>query len=236
MYESWVRWKGGEASVDLKCLSEAPSAVAYRVLRWVIAKINEGSLSGRISQPQPTDFFHIERLYRWSLEGQSGQGLSLPQNLEARKEFSHLIIEKRGQTGKGSSSAGSSNYSYTVEVPSTVKIAEIGLAFRFEYIRLEEGQPRYNSRGSILLDAKLAESPLLLRNWQPGDAYRPAGHRSPKKLQDLFQRERVPVRERAGWPVLLAGERIVWARGLSVATGCSPPPESHQAVELHEIR
>ncbi|MBI2820170.1 MAG: tRNA lysidine(34) synthetase TilS [Acidobacteria bacterium] len=235
IYESWVRWEDGKATVDLECLSQAPSAVAYRVLRWVIGRITEGSSSERVGQPRPTDFLHIQRLYRWSLEGQSGQEFSLPQKVEARKEFSHLILERLKEGRKRGFGAAASNYCYPVEVPCTVKVTEIELSFRFEFVTLEEGEARYNEQGSILLDAKLAESPLSLRNWQPGDAYRPAGHRSPKKLQDLFQRRRIPVGERIGWPVLWAGERIVWARGLAVATGCSPSPGSHRAVGIYEI-
>ena len=235
IYELWIRWEGSTASLELECLRQAPAAVAYRVLRWAIGKVAREGREERSSQPRPMDFMHIKQLYDWSIKGQSGQRFSLPQKVEARKEFTHLILEKRQQSRKGSGAATPANYSYPVEVPSTVRVAEIGLAFRFEFIALEEGRARYNERGNILLDAKLAESPLFLRNWQPGDAYRPEGHRSSKKLQDLFQRKRIPVRERTGWPVLCAGERIAWARGLAAASGCSPSAESCRAVAIHEI-
>jgi tRNA(Ile)-lysidine synthase len=155
--------------------------------------------------------------------------------VEARREFSHLILERRKEHEELETSRNSASYCYPVRVPSTVKVAEIGKGFRFEFVALNEGRARYNNPGSILLDAKLAESPLFLRNWQPGDAYRPEGHRSPKKLRDLFQRFRIPVRERMGWPVLCAGEQVIWARRLPPASGCSPSPESSQAVEINEI-
>lgn len=233
--DSWIRWEDGQAKVDLACLQQAPPAVAYRVLRWVLGKVSAGAPMDRTSQPRPTDFLHVAGLYKWSLEGQSGQQFSLPQKVEAWKEFSHLILRKQEKGVPWPAVATSPNYCYTVQVPCTVRVTEIGRAFRFEFIALEEGQARYNDEGSILLDAKLAEFPLSLRNWQRGDAYLPGGHRSPRKLQDLFQRKRIPAHERAGWPVLWAGEQIVWARGMAVAAGWSPSPESHQAVGIHEI-
>jgi tRNA(Ile)-lysidine synthase len=231
IYESWVRWENGAAQVELEALRQAPPAVAYRVLRLAVGRITQEGVRELSSQPRPTDFLHIKQLYDWSLQGQSGQRFSLPRKVEARKEFSHLILEKRRMRTGGSAV----RYSYPVKVPGMVRVAEIALTLRFELIALEERQPRYNERGSVLLDAKLAGSPLLVRNWQPGDAYRPEGHRSPRKLQDLFQRHRIPVRDRAGWPVLCAGDQIVWVRGLAVASGYSPSPDSRQAVEIHEI-
>ncbi len=53
---------------------------------------------------------------------------------------------------------------------------------------------------------------LLLRNWRPGDAYRPAGDRQERKLKALFHTARIPLWERRHWPILSAGRRIIWTR------------------------
>jgi tRNA(Ile)-lysidine synthase len=123
-----------------------------------------------------------------------------------------------------------------VEVPSTVEVPEIRSCFRFELIPFSAGQPRYNEIEAVLLDSKVAHSPLILRNWRAGDAYLPPGHRKPRKLQDLFQRKRIPLRERAGWPVLVAGERLIWVRGWAVGEAFSPASDSRQAIRLCETR
>lgn len=233
--DSWIRWENGKALVDIDRLRDAPPAVAYRVLRWAMGRVAAAGRLDRASQPGTMDFLHVELLLKWALSGQSGKSFSLPQKLEARKEFSHLILERRTENAKLAQGRVSPEYGYTIHVPCTVTVREIGHCYRIEYVTLESGAARYNEMGSILLDAKLGESPLLLRNWRMGDAYQPEGHRSPKKLQDLFQRKRIPLRERAGWPVLLAGGRIVWVRGLAAAKGFSPGPYSKQAIEIHEI-
>jgi tRNA(Ile)-lysidine synthase len=54
--------------------------------------------------------------------------------------------------------------------------------------------------------------PLEVRNWQPGDLYQPAGSAADKKLKALFQDARIPVWERAAWPVLTDAGVIVWSR------------------------
>jgi tRNA(Ile)-lysidine synthetase-like protein len=185
------------------------------------------------------DYLQIQGLLLWSLEGQSGQILTLPKKVEARKEFSHLILVARSVPSGGSSERKSGtpepNYRYEVQVPSMVSVPEAKLALQFEFIPLIAGQARYNEGGTVLLDGKLAGSPLLLRNWQAGDAYQPQGHRNKKKLRDLLQRARIPVRDRAAWPVLTAGEQIIWVRGLVVAEGRSPASDSTQAVGIREI-
>jgi tRNA(Ile)-lysidine synthase len=53
---------------------------------------------------------------------------------------------------------------------------------------------------------------LCVRNWRPGDALQQVGHQSAEKIKALFQMERVLLWERKHWPVVLAGERMVWAR------------------------
>ena len=77
---------------------------------------------------------------------------------------------------------------------------------------------------------------LILRNWHAGDAYKPKGHRSEWKLKELFRRKRIALRERQGWPVILAGDKIVWVRSLGAAEEFSPHPGSKQALLVTERR
>jgi tRNA(Ile)-lysidine synthase len=237
--EAWVEWTGDGAVVNLANLAKAPRAVAYRVLRQTLGRLTRGRGGERYAAEDargtvPGDFLHTEQMLAWALRGQSGQSFPLPNQMEARKEFSHLILRRRVD-GSGPSSASRAVYRYAVEVPCTVEVPQIARSFRLELVDLRGGETRYNELGSVLLDATLAEFPLLLRNWQAGDAYQPGGHRSPKKLQDLFQRKRVPRRERDGWPVLVSGGRIVWVRGLAVAQEFCPAPQSAHAIEVREL-
>jgi tRNA(Ile)-lysidine synthetase-like protein len=67
------------------------------------------------------------------------------------------------------------------------------------------------------LDFDRLRPPLVLRNWRPGDAYRPAGRKQPRKLKELFIRRRIPAGQRPAWPVLTSAGQVVWSLGMPVA-------------------
>lgn len=58
------------------------------------------------------------------------------------------------------------------------------------------------------------DCPLTVRHWQPGDAmtYRPGAR--PRKVKHLLSDAGVTGHQRAGWPVVLAGDQIVWVPGV----------------------
>ena len=78
------------------------------------------------------------------------------------------------------------------------------------------------------LDWRRLSGSLQLRNWKAGDRYQPSGSASEAKITTLFQQARIPVWERAYWPVLTDGESIVWARHFgpgdefAAGPGCDP--------------
>jgi tRNA(Ile)-lysidine synthase len=217
--EAWVRFEGGKAIIDLNHFRQAPAAVNYRVLRWTVQ---------RLGPSMALDLEQVRILHQWALHGQSGKRLTLSHDLEAWKEFEHLILQ-------GNRDRVPSGYEYPIQIPGEVNVKEAGVTFRFELVPMGTGRTRYNEVGGVLLDGKVAGFPLLLRNWRAGDAYQPEGHRNLKKLQDLFQRQRVPLHQRREWPVLVAGLRIVWARRLAPAGEFSVGARSSQAILIREL-
>ena len=70
------------------------------------------------------------------------------------------------------------------------------------------------SPDQIWLDADALEMPLLVRMRQPGDRLRPLGMGGKRiKLSDLMINLKLPQRSRAAWPLVCAGEEIVWVVG-----------------------
>ncbi|HYL81723.1 MAG TPA: tRNA lysidine(34) synthetase TilS [Candidatus Acidoferrum sp.] len=68
-----------------------------------------------------------------------------------------------------------------------------------------------------VMNPEVLAGSLSLRGWRPGDRFRPLGLRGQKKLQDFFVDAKVPRRERARIPLLLAGGRIAWVVGQRIA-------------------
>jgi len=226
--------------VEIALLRQMPPAVARRFLRYALQAVGEGCFGPKPYQragvpprslPGNADFGQIQRLLALAFSGQSGNTLSLPRDLVARKEFSSLILETVDPdvTRFG-------GFCYSVEVPAVVSVPEIGSSFAFELIPLETSQAGYNGREENLLDRRVSNGPLILRNWGPGDAYQQRGHRKPRKLKKLFQRGRISTIERQRWPVVVAGDQIVWVRGWGAAEGFVPGPEYKEALQIREMK
>ena len=78
-------------------------------------------------------------------------------------------------------------------------------------------------------------TPLVLRGWRPGDRYRPAGQSRDHKIQEMFQKARVPSWRRASWPILTSGEKILWSRQFGVADEFVVPREDRTALCIREL-
>jgi len=69
----------------------------------------------------------------------------------------------------------------------------------------------------VTVDGDKLESTLTVRSWQAGDRFTPLGLAGTKSVQDLFTDEKVPRDERAGVPIVISGDDIVWVCGVRVA-------------------
>ncbi len=162
---------------------------------------------------------HVERVIRLSTDGVSGQRAELPGGVLVQRTFNELIFSssrpRAPQTGEETESEPSA-YHYIVSVPrsgmASISIPELGSRFLLKVI--DWSSPERDTRRDDALDADLLPSTLTVRNWQPGDAYRPRGRRQSRKLKEMFLSHRVPSSERVYWPVIEAGGRIIWARGM----------------------
>jgi len=76
------------------------------------------------------------------------------------------------------------------------------------------------------LDGVAAAFPLVLRFRRPGDRFQPAGREAPVKVKELLQRAGIPSWERADWPMVESGGRLVWCRGFGAAAWALPRPDS----------
>ena len=130
-----------------------------------------------------------------------------------------------------------SAYEYIVSLPlrrtATVSIPELGKCFRLKVIDWPVTESD-TSKDANALDADLLRSPLILRNWRPGDAYRPHGRRHERKLKSMFLAGRVPSGERAAWPVLESDGRVIWAHGMPAAEDFRAKENTRAGVVIEE--
>lgn len=87
---------------------------------------------------------------------------------------------------------------------------------------------------SAYMAADLAESPLRVRPVRAGDRFEPLGMPGQTvKLSDLFVNLKIPKRARKKWPLVCAGESIVWVAGLRLAHRWRITEATQQAWKLH---
>jgi tRNA(Ile)-lysidine synthase len=186
---------------------------------------------------------HVAQVIHLATEATSGSRLKLPGNVFVERAFgkltfSHAQAARHSLTAR-EDAAQASTYQYVVSLPNSgatvVSIPELGSRFRLKVIDWTLQASDTKSDGEAL-DAGLLRGSLILRNWRPGDAYRPYGRRQASKLKDMFLADRIPLRDRARWPVLECAGQVVWTRGLAPADDFCAGARTQVGVLIEELQ
>jgi len=199
-----------------KSIVNSCRALTQRLVRRLYAESVKGE--GRLSRN------HVEQVIRFAAYGSSGRKLQLPGGVTVEREFDRLFFRSAGNAFSteplGNTSRPSQSYEYELKLPDigsiTVSVPELGRSFRLKMIDWPSAERDTRRRG-VVLDAERLCAPLVLRNWNPGDAYLPSGRRQTRKLARMFVDGRIGVTERALWPVLTSAGRVAWADRMPVA-------------------
>jgi tRNA(Ile)-lysidine synthase len=88
-------------------------------------------------------------------------------------------------------------------------------------VDVETARPFVHENGDSFaawLDADLTGDRLTVRTRRAGDIFSPLGmNRQTVKLREFYINVKIPRRARVGWPLVCAGEQIVWVPGFRLA-------------------
>ncbi len=203
----------GQPCVELsvRTLKELPRAVARRVIRRAIAQA-KGDL-------RRIEFDHVEAVLE--LE----RTLHLP-GLTVTRSFDWL----RFAPLPAPPPAGPLEIVPPGTYPSPDGQSEICV----EVTQIREAR---NACATLNVEACWFQScsPLVLRGWRPGDHYRPAGQSRDQKVQEMFQKARVPSWRRASWPILTSEDKILWSRQFGVAEEFALPSGNRSGLRIREL-
>jgi tRNA(Ile)-lysidine synthase len=94
-----------------------------------------------------------------------------------------------------------------------------------------------DTRWEAWVDAKSLPGPLNLRRPRSGDRFQPLGMAGRSmKLSDFWINEKLPRRARAGWPILTAGDEIVWVPGFRLSHQHRVQPSTQRALRLRLVK
>jgi tRNA(Ile)-lysidine synthase len=174
------------------------------------------------------DFHHVEAA-RMSALGDSSTA-SLPGGWQARRQGDWL--ELLAPTSVFEKPATTQPWEHLLHIPGKCDIPEVGISL--EAVVVSADFASSEPPGSLLKAADIGPE-LLIRNWQPGDRFRPAHSAGEDKLKRLFSKRRIPADERLHWPVALSGSQIVWVHKFPAAHACAWVPGAGPAVRIDVV-
>ncbi|MBW2059836.1 MAG: tRNA lysidine(34) synthetase TilS [Deltaproteobacteria bacterium] len=197
--ELWERVVRNRDSLwlDLNWFRNLHPALQFRLLKRMAVSVS-GIAQKRLG------VVHIQSLADLARGRKPQTVVHLPGRITARRIYDRLVIG-RGEIPQPPV------FDHPVALPGTTPIAEIGK-------RLVTGlvggwQPGQASSRRVFLDADRLAPELRVRNRRPGDRFRPLGMRGSRKIKDCFIDWKVPMDQRAGVPLVVSGEEIVWVVG-----------------------
>ena len=126
-------------------------------------------------------------------------------------------------------------FNYDLPIPGVVRVPELRPSFpRNVYCRTGGCAKASRGHARVLVDGDALGPYVKIRNWKPGDYYRPAGWPA-GKVKKLFQRARVPRSQRGSWPVLVTDSTIVWVTSFPVSREFTPSGRSKKIVAFEAL-
>jgi tRNA(Ile)-lysidine synthase len=163
------------------------------------------------------DYGHIDAVLQLARSTEGSGRIQIP-GVDVFRSFDLMRLAKAG------ASPPPRDYSFAVSPPCAQTLPD-GNAISFEIREIPLCEPPCDKLGDSLDWSEVSALPELkggaleLRNWRPGDRYRPTGHKHEQKIKQMFQDARIPLWERRHWPVLAAGGRVIWTRRFGAADG-----------------
>lgn len=239
--KTMVRQAGGKSTVGIadliqpKSLSAAGAEVTEtRALRKRLVRLMVEEVKPRAGQLNAQ---HVRAILNLAEHGVSGKQLQLPGGIAVRREHDSLVFcACSGNERTNKQGESSIDFEHAIDLgneETVIRVPQLGCVFRLRVIDWP-GKTGDTRRTGSALDRDALRSPLVLRNWRPGDKLHPIGHRNAHKLKRLLNKKRVGRWERHGWPVLTSGGVLAWARGFPIAAEFAANAKTRAGIVIVE--
>jgi tRNA(Ile)-lysidine synthase len=215
----WLAQNGTKEEDDFVIQAGALAAGSAGFVRRIL----RDALRRAGSDLRDVSFDHIEAIRGLLDAGKSGKLVEIPGGLVVAREFDRLVFRPAGLPA--------SDYEYELSIPGLIHIPELRKIFRAEIIEKEANE---SSAGRVYVDGESIGPYVRIRNWKPGDYYRPVGWPG-GKLKKLFQRARIPRSHRTSWPVVVADSTIVWVASFPISREFVPGGRSQRIVAIEAV-
>ena len=207
-------------------------AALRRIIRNTIERI-KGDLR-RIT------FAHVDAVIRLLESPQACGNFDLPDRVRVRRLQGVLIISKEQKALRDpdvkTGPDETFTFEYRISKPETLFIKEINAQMKFSEIRVEY-LPDFSHAGHLtgFFDMDKLGFPLIVRNFRPGDRFKPLGMTGTQKLKDFFINQKVPRTERTKCPILLSRGKIIWVAGYRIDESVKVIPSTGKVLKAELI-
>ena len=204
-----VRKEGGagEICLDREKLSALHPAMRKRVLRRAMAEF----LQTDVSQVQ------IEALEDL-LQKETGRSRDFLEGIYGENRYDLLVLSRKKEKAEG--------YCYLLPAEGRIFIPERGFSVSLWVADRYEK----DTNDTQCFDFDKCGGTLFCRTRKTGDVISLKNGR--KKIKDLFIDEKVPREEREIFPLITAGEEVLWAVGLRISEKYQPDENTKQFLHI----
>jgi tRNA(Ile)-lysidine synthase len=210
-----IRIRDGEGlALPVRRILELHPALQKWVVRFALRECR-GDLRGITAR-------HIDAVHALCRPLHSGRRIKLPGGSVAARQFGNILFMEREPSPQP-------GFSYSLPIPGWCFVAEAGLEFSTAVVESRTNTDRSIGLGEFraVLEAASLPSVLTIRSRRPGDRYGGSRHRKVKKM--LID-AKVPLNARSRFPVVVAGDAVIWMPGFKPAKSYIPQSDSDRCV------
>ncbi len=180
-------------------------AIQWRIIQKMLGRIYSGE-----TVIEEREGMEVDQIYKKFHQLLPSFFIELPHGVSLEKRYDLVLI------GKGwvkpvppfEVELISPGRNYIEEIKREVVIEETSRDDKFKDL--------YGLPDIALLDYQSLQFPLKMRNFRPGDRFRPLGVKGTQKLKEFFIDHKIPKFERPRIPLLISGEMIAWIVGYRI--------------------
>jgi len=216
-------------ALSVPLLNEYHKALQRRILRVALAK-TKGNL-------RRIEFANIDSAINLLVKKSSSGTIDLPDSIKIQKDRDTIHIYKEQSRNRDYRRTNDVrdifSFEYQIENFEPVFIKEINAHIRFTEMRIED-MPDYRSAGqhTNFFDKDALNFPMVLRNFRPGDSFKPLGMNGTQKLKKFFIDKKVPRSERIKCPILLSGGKLIWVVGHRIDESVKVTPTTKNVLKV----
>lgn len=215
--------------LSVSMLNRYHPALQRRVIRMTIEKI-KGDL-------RRIQFVNVNSVIGLLGKRSAYGKVDLPNGIRIQREGNIIYVSKEKRllrdVSEKYSRSNTFSFEYRTNKFESVFIKELGVHIEFTEMAMEK-VPDYRNTGqhTSFFDKDTLSFPMVIRNFRPGDTFKPLGAGGTQKLKKFFIDKKIPRDERIRCPILLSRGKIIWVVGHRIDESVKLMPSTRNVLKV----